>query len=177
MVTHVDYYRGIQSIYNLGQEAVAHITMPPARPPNMGTGVCDPVLIASFTQVSGVLANCFALGEGDPGETWVCSFIGDIELSREFIEHAREEKHAWTAHGKYETPSPKWLTCDIFVFEPRSGNIVFTIRSIEFQKVSIKSLSKILGKLNHNGSRKETIPASPPPPPAQVTWAPAEEKV
>lgn len=176
VVTYVDYYQGIRSIYNLGQEAVAHITMPPARPLNMGTGVCDPVLIDSFTQVSGVLANCFALGEGDPGEMWVCNFIGDIELSREFIEHAREERHAWTAYGNYETPSPKRLTCDIFVFEPRSGNIVFTIRSIEFQKVSIKSLSKILGRLNHSDGHKKTIPASPPPP-SQDPWAPAEEKV
>ncbi|EAS32138.2 polyketide synthase [Coccidioides immitis RS] len=173
VVTYVDYYRGIQSIYNLGQEAVAHITMPPARPPNMGTGVCDPVLIDSFTQVSGVLANCFALGEENPGEMWVCNFIGDIELSREFIEHAREDKHAWTAYGKYEIPTPKRLTCDIFVFEPLSGNIVFTIRAIEFQKVSVKSLSKILGRLNNNDNRKMT-PASQTRP-VQDTWAPVNE--
>jgi acyl transferase domain-containing protein len=81
VVTNVNYYHGIQSIYNLGQEAVAQITMTSARPSNMGTGVCDPVLIDSFTQVSGVLANCFVLGERDPREMWVCNFIGDIELS------------------------------------------------------------------------------------------------
>ena len=163
VVTYVDYYRGIQSIYNLGREAVARITMPPARPSNMGTGACDPVLIDSFTQVSGVLANCFALGEegnyGEetPGEMWVCNFIGDVELSREFINHAREVGHAWTAYGKYEMPSPKRLTCDVFVFEPRSGNIVVTIRSIEFQKVSVKSLSKILGRLNNRNSSSPPV--------------------
>lgn len=61
VVTYVDYFHGIQSYYTSGNEAVARISLPLARPENMGTGFCDPVLTDSFTQAGGVLANCFCI--------------------------------------------------------------------------------------------------------------------
>lgn len=146
VVTYLDYYHGIHSIYNLDNEATAYITLPPVRPKGMGVGFCDPVLIDSFTQVSGILANCFSLPED--GEMWVCNYINDVVFTQRFVDTARDENKAWRAYSKYEIPSPKRLTCNIFVFEPATGDIVLTIMSIEFQKVSIKSLKKVLGKLN-----------------------------
>ncbi|RYP63076.1 hypothetical protein DL770_009464 [Monosporascus sp. CRB-9-2] len=151
VVTYVDYFHGIQSYYTLGNEAVAHITMPPARPSNMGTSFCDPVLTDSFTQAGGVLANCFCINED--GEMWICNFIGDITYTQSFVEKGRI-KQMWTVYSKYERPSSKSLRCDIFVFDPQSGDLVLTIMSISFQKTSIKSLTKVLGKLN---SRKTPI--------------------
>jgi acyl carrier protein len=145
VVTYLDYYHGIQSYYTLGNEAVAHITMPPSRPSNMGTGFCDPVLMDSFTQAGGVLANCFCIDED--GEMWICNFIGDITFSQRFVENGRK-KHSWTVYSKYERPAPKKLHCDIFVFDPESGHLVLTIMAISFQKASIRSLTRILGKLN-----------------------------
>nr|AGI60155.1 type I polyketide synthase PKS2 [Dolichousnea longissima] len=145
VVTYLDYYHGIRSIYTLGSEAIAHVSLPPSRPSNMGATFCDPILIDSFTQVSGILANCFCLDED--GQMWVCNFIGDITFTQRFIESGRKE-HSWIAYSKYERTSPKRLQCDIFVLEPQSDEIVLTIMSIEFQKVSIKSLSKILSRLN-----------------------------
>lgn len=159
-VTYVDYYQGIQSIYNLGEEAAAHITLPRVRERNMGDGVCDPVLIDSFTQVSGVLANVFDLAkQAITGDMWICNYIGDIELSTEFSRHAREEGRRWIAYGKYEKPEPKSLACDIFVIDVVTENIVFVIRSISFQKVAVKSLKKVLGKLNQKEA-VSTIPAT-----------------
>jgi acyl carrier protein len=145
VVTYLDYYHGLQSFYALGTEAVAHITLPSTRPANMGVGFYDPVLIDSFTQISGVLANCFALE--DDGDMWVCNFIGDIVFTQEFVDTGRKQG-SWIAYAKYEKPSPRRLECDIFVFDPQSGNIVVNIVSITFQKVSIKSLSRILSRLN-----------------------------
>ena len=179
-VTYVDYYQGIQSIYNLGEEAAAHITLPRVRDRNMGDGVCDPVLIDSFTQVSGVLANVFDLAkQAKTGEMWICNYIGDIELSPEFSRHAREEGRRWTAYGKYEKPEPKSLACDIFVLDAVSENIVFVIRSISFQKVAVRSLTKVLGKLNQKDNvaakpmaKGQTLPERPAPkqisPPAET---------
>jgi acyl carrier protein/malonyl CoA-acyl carrier protein transacylase len=147
-VTYVPYYHGIQSIFSLGKEATAYITLPQARQSGMGDGVCDPVLIDSFTQVSGVLANVFDLaGQNGVEEMWICNYIGDIELNEKFTRHARSENHVWLAYGKYDKPTPKTLTCDIFVLDPQSA-IAFIVRSISFQKVSVRSLTKILGKLN-----------------------------
>ena len=145
VVTYLDYYHGIQSIYSMGNEAVARIALPASRPSNMGTGFCDPVLIDSFTQVSGVLANCFARDEDN--EMWVCNFINEITFAPRFVETGRKEQ-TWIAYSKYEKPSPKKLQCDIFVFEPESGQLVLTIMAISFQKLSIKSLTKTLGRLN-----------------------------
>ncbi|EEP77445.1 hypothetical protein UREG_02294 [Uncinocarpus reesii 1704] len=156
VVTYLDYYHGIQNIYNLGNEASARITLPPLRPKGMGVGFCDPVLVDSFTQVSGILANCFSLPED--GEMWVCNFIKDVVFTQRFVETAREENKTWLAYSKYEIPTPKRLTCNIFVFEPETGDIVLTIMSIEFQKVSIKSLKKVLGKLN---SQKTVVQRAP----------------
>ena len=145
VVTYLDYYHGIQSIYSMGNEAVARIALPASRPLNMGTGFCDPVLIDSFTQVSGVLANCFARDEDN--EMWVCNFVNEITFAPKFVETARKEQ-TWIAYSMYEKPSPKKLQCDIFVFEPESGQLVLTIMAISFQKLSIKSLTKTLGRLN-----------------------------
>ena len=160
VVTYLDYYHGIRDIYSLDTEAVARVTLPPLRPSNLGTTFCDPVLTDSFTQVSGILANCFALE--DDGEMWVCNFIGDITFTQRFIETARKEQ-SWIAYAKYEKPSPKRLQCDIFAFEPESGHLVFNITSIAFQKVSIKSLSKILGRLNSNKVSVQDVATKAPP--------------
>lgn len=145
VVTYLDYYHGIQSIYSMGNEAVARVSLPATRPPNMGKGFCDPVLIDSFTQVSGILANCFARDEDN--EMWVCNFINEIAFTQRFVETGRE-KQTWIAYAKYEKPTPKKLQCDIFVFEPESRQLVLTIMAISFQKLSIKSLTKTLGRLN-----------------------------
>lgn len=161
VVTYLDYYHGIQNIYNLGNEATAHITLPPVRPKGMGVGFCDPVLVDSFTQVSGILANCFSLPED--GEMWVCNYINDVVFTRRFVETAREENKTWLAYSKYDIPTPKRLTCNIFVFEPETGDIVLTIMSIEFQKVSIKSLKKVLGKLNSEKAAVKKAPVQTAP--------------
>ncbi|KAI0531600.1 hypothetical protein GGR58DRAFT_508326 [Xylaria digitata] len=143
VVTYLDYFHGIQSYYTIGNEAVARIAMPPSRPSNMGAGFCDPVLVDSFTQAGGVLANCFCID--DDGEMWICNFIGHITFTREFVENGRTGQ--WTAYAKYEKPALKTLQCDIFVFD-EAGRLVLTIMSISFQKTSIKSLIRILGRLN-----------------------------
>ncbi|KAF3481903.1 uncharacterized protein GIQ15_04662 [Arthroderma uncinatum] len=161
VVTYLDYYHGIQSIYNHGNEATARITLPPVRPKGMGVGFCDPVLVDSFTQVSGILANCFSLPED--GEMWVCNYISDVVFTQRFVESAREENKTWVAYSKFDIPTPKRLKCNIFAFEPETGDIVLTIMSIEFQKVSIKSLRKVLGKLNSQPApiQKSAIQTTP----------------
>jgi acyl carrier protein len=68
------------------------------------------------------------------------------------------------AYSKYDLPASRRLTCDLFVLEPETQDIVLTILSIEFQKVSIKSLKKVLGILNSDAppvqsSRVQCIPA------------------
>ncbi|KAM5443073.1 Type I Iterative PKS [Microsporum ferrugineum] len=147
VVTYLDYYHGIQSIYSQGNEAAARVALPFARPRGMGTSFCDPVLIDSFSQVSGILANCFSLP--DDGEMWVCNYIEDMVFTQRFIASAREENKTWIAYSKFNIPSPKRLKCNIFIIEPDTGDLVLTIMSIEFQMVSTKSLRKVLGKLNN----------------------------
>ncbi|KAK4155038.1 hypothetical protein C8A00DRAFT_13874 [Chaetomidium leptoderma] len=174
VVTYVDYFHGIRSYYTQGNEAVARISLPPARPKDMGVGFCDPVLTDSFTQAGGVLANCFCIG--DDGDMWICNYIGDITYTRRFVDTGRREGQTWATYAKYERPSPKTLRCDIFVLDPDSNQLVLTIMAISFQKTSIRSLTKVLGKLN---SRKTG--ALPPPVPAQTrtetpaAWAPQQQ--
>lgn len=145
LVTYADYFHGIQSFYTSGNEAAARIAMPLARPENMGTSFCDPVLTDSVAQVAGVLANCFCVDE--EGEMWICNFMGDIQYTQEFLETGRN-KQSWTAYSKYVRPAPKKLQCDIFVFDHDSGRLVLTMMACSFQKASVKSLKKVLGKLN-----------------------------
>lgn len=154
-VTYTEFYQGIASIYTLEKEAVAHVILPPSRPVGMGTGFCDPVLTDNFNQVSGVLANCFA-GRQDT-EMCINGFIGEIAYSQQFIECGRK-KQSWKVYCKYEDVSPKKLRCDTFVFEPESGDLVLTVMSTEFQKVSTKSLSRTLARLNsHEKSKDNTL--------------------
>ncbi|RCI12619.1 hypothetical protein L249_0310 [Ophiocordyceps polyrhachis-furcata BCC 54312] len=146
VVTYLDYYHGIQSYYTMGNEAVARIQMPAARPAGMGSSFCDPVLTDSFTQVAGVLANCFCIE--DDGDMWIVNFIGDVSYTQTFMDDGRKRQSCWTVYSRYERPSPKTLRCNVFVLEPESGHVVVTIMSISFQKTSIRSLRRVLGKLN-----------------------------
>lgn len=175
VVTYLDYYHGIQSIYSLGNEATARITLPHARPKGMGVGFCDPVLTDSFTQVSGILANCFSL----PGhhEMWVCNYIRDVVFTQRFIKTARVENKAWIAYSKYSLPDPNRLVCNIFVFEPETQDIVLIISSIEFQKVSIRSLKKVLARLNDMSAPVQNAAALNKPPKEAAFAAPARTLV
>ncbi|RDA88879.1 hypothetical protein CP532_5399 [Ophiocordyceps camponoti-leonardi (nom. inval.)] len=157
VVTYYDYYHGIQSYYTMSNEAVARIQMPAARSPDMGSSFSDPVLTDSFTQVAGVLANCFCIK--DDGDMWIVNFIGDVSYTQRFVDDGRKEKQIWTVYSKYERPSPKTLLCDVFVFEPESGHLVVTIMSITFQKTSIRSLRRVLGRLNSSKSGVDSAPA------------------
>ncbi|KAI0134029.1 Alpha/Beta hydrolase protein [Xylariales sp. AK1849] len=168
VVTYLDYFHGIQSYYTSGNEAVARIAIPSSRPSHMGTGFCDPVLIDSFTQAGGVLANCFCID--DDGEMWICNFIGDITFTQKFVETGRK-RQLWTAYTKYEKPAPKKLQCDIFVFDPESGDLVLTIMAISFQKSSIKSLTRVLGRLNSNKHRIKAAPEERSPDRVRVNIA------
>lgn len=55
-------------------------------------------------------------------------------------------------------PAPKTLQCDIFVFDPESERLVLTIMEISLQKSSVRSLKRVLGKLN---SHKSTAVRAP----------------
>jgi acyl transferase domain-containing protein/acyl carrier protein len=145
VVIYADFYHGIRSIYTMGKEAVAYITLPPLRPSNMGSNFCDQVLADSFNQVSGVLANCFS-GYGE-GEMLICNSMGEIKFTPKFVENGRKD-WTWIVYSKYHWTSPKRLSCDTFIFEQDSGELVSIVMATEFQKVSTKSLTKILSRLN-----------------------------
>lgn len=155
-VTYVDYFHGIQSFYTSGDEATASVAMPAARPGNMGSSFCDPVLTDSFAQVAGVLANCFCIDQ--VGEMWICNFMGDVQYTKEFVDTGRN-KQSWIVYSKYTRPLPKKLQCDVFVFDPQSKNLVLIMMACSFQKASVKSLKRVLAKLNGQPVATMSAPA------------------
>lgn len=55
-------------------------------------------------------------------------------------------------------PTAKKLQCDIFAFDPESERLFLTMMMFSFYKASVKSLKRVLGKLNSQRSTSASAP-------------------
>lgn len=147
---YADYYKGVQKVSAANEEAAGYVSLPP-QPSELVGGLCDPILMDNFLQVGGIHANC--LSENDPDEVYVCGAIGEIFISPELLQKERAEAELpWMAYTNQTRHSKTELTCDVFAIDPRSGKLVLTFMSAKFKSVSIRSLRRLLSRLNTSSS-------------------------
>lgn len=159
------YYKGVQKVSAANEEAAGYVSLP-IQPSELVGGQCDPILMDNFLQVGGIHVNC--LSENDPDEVYVCGAIGEIFISPEFLQRqGADAESSWMVYTNQTRHSKTELTCDVFAIDPQSKRLVLTFMSAKFKSVSIRSLRRLLSRLNtsssvDSGPPKETIATASP---------------
>ena len=145
VVEYARYYHGVLKISARENEAVGYVSVPEDQPPILTPSCCDPIAIDNFLQVAGIHVNCLSECKND--EVFMCTAIGELTFSQQFM-NGKTGKRSWTVFSNFEPTSPNRVVNDIFVLDSDSGNLVLTLMGAVFTSVPLKSLSKILSKLN-----------------------------
>lgn len=151
VVNYANFYRGVQSVYAVENEAVGRVLLTPQIFPGsdvLSTCQMYPILMDNFVQVAGVHVNCLLEHEAD--EVFVCTGVGEISLNQSFTKIEEAERLPWMVYTNCERQEKSFITSDIFVLDPRSNGLMITITGITFRGVSIRSLRRTLTRLNSN---------------------------
>ena len=97
VVNYADYYRGVQNVFAQGNEAVGLVLVPEGQPGALEPGVCDPVVMDNFLQVSGIHVNC--LSERKDEEVFMCTSIGVVSFTETFLQKQSGERFGERDHS------------------------------------------------------------------------------
>lgn len=159
VVEYADYYRGVQSISASDNEAVGKVRLPVACHASLNAGICDPIVLDNFLQVSGIHTNC--LSHRDEDTVLMCTSVDEVIFSSTFLTD-RSEGREWLVYTRFETgSSANSRTNDIFVRDAKSGDLVLAVLGANFRGVAFKSLSRSLSRLNKSVGTKP-IPSTSP---------------
>lgn len=157
VVDYANYYHGVESISALGNEAIGRVKVPQEQPALMNAGICDPIVLDNFLQVSGIHTNC--LSYRDDATVLMCTSVEEVIFSPTYLTD-RSNSREWLVYTRFETDSPvNTRTNDIFVRDAKSGNLVLAVLGANFRGVPFKSLSRSLARLNKSTKTKVAKPA------------------
>ncbi|KAF2204385.1 hypothetical protein GQ43DRAFT_387983, partial [Delitschia confertaspora ATCC 74209] len=163
VVDYASYYRGVQSIFAQDTETVGHVFVPENQPSALEAGICDPIVMDNFLQVSGIHVNC--LSERKDDEVFMCTSIGEVSFTDNFLK--RDGNRSWTVYSNCERPSKGSVVNDIFILDSVSGDLVLAIIACQFRSVPFKFLHRVLSSLNappatNSKANSATRPRAPP---------------
>jgi SAM-dependent methyltransferase/acyl carrier protein len=162
VVEYADYYRGVHNVSAYGCNATGLVKVPSQRPASLNAGICDPIILDNFLQVSGI--HCNSLSNRDKSMVLMCTSIDEIIFSPGFFS-TESDSREWTVYTRFEENNPKTRINDIFVYDNSSGDMVVTILGANFHAVAFKSLMRTLARLNRTtGITTKIIPEITPTP-------------
>ncbi|RYP44065.1 hypothetical protein DL768_009434 [Monosporascus sp. mg162] len=145
IVDYSPYYRGVSQIVSKNNEAAGIVNVPGNQLSVINEAICDPITLDNFLQVAGIHVNC--LSERNAEEVFVCTEVGELFLSDNFLAKRREIRR-YEVYSSFDRSAGKTLVNDIFVFDLESGDLMVLFLGAIFQGVPIKSLARTLAKLN-----------------------------
>ena len=147
VVQYAEYYKGVKAIFSKERKVVAQIKLPAHNFSALQNTVCDPLAIDNFIQVAGLHVNI--LNECGDNEVFVCTEVDRIQPSPRFKE-VKVDAESWLVYSDFHPTSDKKVFNDIFVFDPTSKSLAWTILGARFTKVLVTSLAKVLSRANGN---------------------------
>ncbi|RMZ84871.1 hypothetical protein DV738_g250, partial [Chaetothyriales sp. CBS 135597] len=144
VVDYANYYRGVERLSALANEAVGIVTVPKEQPFSTDDVICDPISLDNFLQVAGIHVNCLSDRKDD--EVFMCTSVEEVIVSASFLRNRDSRK--WTVYSRYETTSKVCMLNDIFVSDSNSGDLVIALLGANFRSVPFKSLVRSLTRLN-----------------------------
>ncbi|KAI1407361.1 ketoacyl-synt-domain-containing protein [Hypoxylon sp. FL1857] len=146
VVDYANYYRGVQSLSAVDNEAVGLVTVPTDRPLGLDAGICDPISLDNFLQVAGIHVNCLSPRKED--EVFMCTAVEEVIFSASFMTN-RQDSRSWTVYTRYEATSKSNIANDIFVCDAASKELVVAVMGATFRSVPFRSLARSLTRLNN----------------------------
>ncbi|KAL6153118.1 hypothetical protein ACJBU6_08284 [Exserohilum turcicum] len=145
VVDYADYYRGVHNVSAYGCNATGLVKVPLEQPASLSAGICDPIILDNFLQVSGI--HCNTLSNRDKSTVLMCTSIDEIIFSPASFS-AKGNSREWTVYTHFEEHNSNTRTNDLFVYDNRSGCMVVAIIGANFHAVAMKSLIRTLTRLN-----------------------------
>ncbi|KAF2994037.1 t1pks [Curvularia kusanoi] len=142
VVRYAHYYQGVQAIASKNNEVAARIFLPLASTSSADM-VLDPALIDNFVQVAGIKVNC--LNHCPPGQIFICGNIDKIQTRYGIFE--KSESQSWHVTAYCTPVGDREYKNDIYVFTEH-GTLAMIILGVQFKRVAIASLAKILANSN-----------------------------
>ncbi|KAL9115226.1 MAG: hypothetical protein Q9227_001020 [Pyrenula ochraceoflavens] len=133
-----------------------------------GQSFLDIALHDSFKQVSGLFLNC--MSDAKPGEIHIGSDVELVMRSPKGILQPGQTQDVWHVYARHSQISAKVYTADAFVFNAANGELVEVILGLQYTRMSIESMKRLLMNLtkdewalNMNPNASSTTVASPAP--------------
>ncbi|KAL8699113.1 MAG: hypothetical protein Q9224_001556 [Gallowayella concinna] len=157
VVNYSDIFKGISMIKFADTEALAEVNICLQAPTfkTMAARSCDTISLDVFVQVCGLLINSHSFCVKDSAY---------LAVGAESIRIAQtcdlEECRDWTVYAAFEPVDENKAKGDVFVMR-RSGEVVIVMVGLQFAKVALKTLKKLLDAPKEGGKRKnQTDPAT-----------------
>ncbi|KAM5444215.1 putative PKS/NRPS-like protein biosynthetic cluster [Microsporum ferrugineum] len=146
----VDYsqiYRGVQKLVGKGNESAGKVVKK-----YTGTSWLDTPLADSFCQCAGIFVNCMT--EISDKEMYISTKIEQWIRSPNLLPND-PRPDVWHVLAFHRRPSEKEFISDVFIFDPRNGELLEIILGIGYKKVSKRSLGKMLSSLTPGKQKSE----------------------
>ncbi|KAL4895336.1 hypothetical protein BDV59DRAFT_173720 [Aspergillus ambiguus] len=133
-----------------------------------GESFLDIALHDSFKQVSGLFLNC--MSDAKPGEIHIGSDVELVMRSPRGILKPGCTQDVWHVYARHSQVSAKVYTADAFVFNAANGELVEVILGLQYTRMSVESMKRLLMNLTkdewalnmNNGSATVTDPTPRP---------------
>lgn len=151
VVEYAKYFQGVQSVTACEDEALGLVAVPRVPfPVPSSQGICDPIILDNFLQVSGIHVNCLSSHATDNDQVFVCTAVEEVIFTASFLKE-RSDLRTWSVYTRYEPPSSSSkgdMSNDIIVCDENSGDLVLAVLGATFKCVTFKSLARSLTRLN-----------------------------
>lgn len=159
VVDYSEMYRGIRKVVGKGHESAGRVVKRYTGETWLDCPLCD-----SFCQVAGVFVNCMT--DHADGDIYISNKVESVIRSPKAT-YAESLPSEFDVLAMHQRQSDKLYVSDVFVFDPRNGELLGVILGIGYMKVSQAGMAQVLLRLT---------PGMSPPKPA-VTASSSRQRV
>ncbi|KAL1642568.1 Type I Iterative PKS [Diplodia intermedia] len=168
IVGYGEQYFGLQKLVGKGHESAGRVV----KKHSGRAGALDAFLADVFCQVGGIWVNCMT--DRDPAEMYIANGIGEWVRFADAAPQA-EEWHVFAQHAR-AADGNSFLT-DVFVFDAATGALAEAVLGINYAKVSLASMRKLLTRLTASSAASAVAVVEPHPVASQPLAAVTAKKV
>jgi acyl transferase domain-containing protein/acyl carrier protein len=166
VVRYGGFLKGIKNITILGFEAVAEVNVPagPVTVESTVTNICDAGVLDNFIQVAGLLINTSDICSVD--EVFLAVGVNSIYISAESDFVAIRD---WDVYVSVTPENNSKASANVYVLA-KDGKLLVTINGVQFSKLPLTKLNKLLESVNQGPNSKSDTKSNPRP---QVVLTPS----
>ncbi|KAL9094756.1 MAG: hypothetical protein Q9165_003027 [Trypethelium subeluteriae] len=183
VVDYSDIYRGVRYVVGRGDECAGQVQLDTKH--RRSDTWLDVPLVDCFAQIGGMWTNLMSPDMLSRAGDDICISQGFERLMRSpsYKTSTRVATDVWHVYARYARQSEKAYTTDIFVFDPKVGELVEVILGVQWGRVAKASMSRMLQMRTKDdsvlrlkpGARVESDQQNTAPRDATIGIVPADE--